>query len=435
MFEKLRGSAEAWHELRTASNLDERSAEVLPLLEAADHHVERVQRPSIPRRDVERDTSARQRLEWRDLPGVFAQRLYMGHVSAGVSDHYSAAAAATDSEQSGEGGAVRDAATGDVDGDAGGDGIETALQCASGRGSETGCETAGPRGFELESQHLGELWREDSGSRHPSLRPPDEASMHTAGYTRLELSLSAELAAVVAEERGQLEQAEQSATVWGWHGSRADGTSDASPVAQLYRRAWQLDSMWAPGVEAVIADRGWSQALWRGLSPEQYAQVTAGRGIAARLHRGGLEQHAIDIAEGSRRATAGVSLSKDPFIAARYGAQSKGHLVCLNAAELLRPGSACDAAEAQVDNQGMALKVSLADGNTALDVQRAHAGTIDLSTAVGGWGQQCYEWPARQSVRSSLRKQTLSGGTEDASRQLLLWSGQRGASSSQIAST
>jgi hypothetical protein len=137
---------------------------------------------------------ARRRLEWRDLPGAFAQRLYMGHVSAGTSDRYSTGAQARDSEHSGEGGT--DEATSDADGDAEGDGVEleAVLQCASGRGSETACETAGPRGFELESQHAGELWQEDSGSRHPSLRPPDEASMHTAGYTHLESSMSAELA-------------------------------------------------------------------------------------------------------------------------------------------------------------------------------------------------------------------------------------------------
>ena len=51
----------------------------------------------------------------------------------------------------------------------------------------------------------------------------------------------------------------------------------------------------------------------------------------AREHRGGVAQHAADIDAGSKTQTAGVSLTKDPYIATRYAAQSKGQVVCVAA--------------------------------------------------------------------------------------------------------
>ena len=92
------------------------------------------------------------------------------------------------------------------------------------------------------------------------------------------------------------------------------------------------------------------RVLWRGEKPEKIADVEQGAGIAAEVHAGTLAQHAADIADGTRRATGGLSLTKDPYIAARYAAQSGGEVVGVRADGLREAGSrvASPALEADV---------------------------------------------------------------------------------------
>ena len=128
--------------------------------------------------------------------------------------------------------------------------------------------------------------------------------------------------------------------------------------------------------------RGWRQALWRGLKPGQYARVAGGFGMEAATHRGGVQQHAIDIDQGSRHQTQGLSLSKDPYVAARYASGSTGELVCVDAARLLLADSTCES-QAVSETFLLSLEVASVAGSTEEDRLRALAGSIDFSTDVG----------------------------------------------------
>ena len=70
------------------------------------------------------------------------------------------------------------------------------------------------------------------------------------------------------------------------------------------------------------------QALYRGLDQGQVCAAEEGKGLAAEQITVGGAQHASDVAEGSRRRTAGLSFSKCPFIACAYAAKSQGRPLC-----------------------------------------------------------------------------------------------------------
>jgi hypothetical protein len=295
---KARGH-EGWEKLRNAPDLEQREGEVLAVLEAADDHVKAVRRPEPRRRDAARDRAANEALKWTPMS---SQRVFLGHVRPGGE-------AAPPPPPSPDG-----------------------LGLGSGPGSEPIDETTGPLGAPDHNQPADERWPPgDERRRIPSLAPPDEATAEDAGEWLVRRS---------SPTRSALDEAANRPTVWGWAGYSTDGKNGGdNPVVRLYRRSFHLESAWTPGSEWANLRRGWQRVLFREL-PRQAARTAVAKGIPARRHQGGVKQHAQDIAEGRRRRSAGLSLTKEPAVAARHAAQAKGVAVCVQATALKDGASA-----------------------------------------------------------------------------------------------
>ena len=120
---------------------------------------------------------------------------------------------------------------------------------------------------------------------------------------------------------------------------------------------------------------GWRAVLFRGVKPQQADAVADGGGIAADRHVGTMRQHAQDVQAGSRKRTAGLSLTKDPFVAARYAASSRGRPLCIDEGALRHPRDAIPSADLRQSIQNA--------GGTPREVEGAGHGTVDLSTEAG----------------------------------------------------
>ena len=92
----------------------------------------------------------------------------------------------------------------------------------------------------------------------------------------------------------------------------------------------------------------------------------------------GFAEHATAVDQGSKRRSAGVSLTKDPYIAARYAASSGGELICVGAEMLVHGESRCsDATGLQLASELSSACAPGGASQTAIDAARG--GSIDLS--------------------------------------------------------
>ena len=263
------------------------------------------------------------------------------------------------------------------------------LQTGSGGGSEM-ISDDGPLGHATKPCHAEEAWpTTDTTGRVPSLAEPDEAAAATPSEWRNRCLRTA--------AREELTRATQTPTAWHWHGDTPPHTTPHAkatehPITRLYARAWHIESGWTPtGSEPAAngAQRTTRRVLWRGVRPNGLT-AAGSEGIPAERHVGGLRQHALDVAEGSRRRTRGLSLTKDPFIAARYAAQSAGGVLCVDT-DVMLSNDRTTHAEA-VTGQGhtqLVREVQLAGGGDDAEMH-AWSGSCDFSTDSGSrlllWG-------------------------------------------------
>jgi DnaJ-domain-containing protein 1/ribonuclease HI len=348
-----------WQSMRRRSSPDDAWVDVV--LAAAEAHKHRVSQPHPPeRRNAAADHAHVDALRWE---AVASQRVFLGHLrgrddcEAGPAP---GAAEELESDEAGDGqaGPATEQATDEAE-------LES-LRPASGAGSEPSDEGTGPRGFHPHAPPAEERWPVAEGRRVPSLAPPDEASAADGAVVLLRTP---------SQLRNSLSGAAEQATVWGWSGRASDGaTGGQHPVVRLYRRAWQLETAWTPGAAVANARNGWQRAIWRGVRRSDLSEL-AQHGLRAHRHTGGVAQHAADIAGGSRHATAGLSLTKDPAIAARYAAQSRGEVVAIAAMALRRRPSA-------VREAGLADELRHA-GADADELLFAEAGSVDFSGGAG----------------------------------------------------
>ena len=204
---------------------------------------------------------------------------------------------------------------------------------ASGAHSEPPTDV-GPKGVDGTDPGDERRWLGQPGRRIPSLSAPD------AAFAAVRDALHARPTAASQIAREQLRRASRSATCWGWDGSDTEKhTCGALAVVRLYRRAWAVETTWAPDGERARRRNGWHRILWRGVRPQEAAAVGRGDGLQATAHDGSIAHHARDVESGSSHKTDGLSMSKDGFIAARYAAQSNGVVLCLRADDLRRTAS------------------------------------------------------------------------------------------------
>ena len=135
----------------------------------------------------------------------------------------------------------------------------------SGPGSEAGDDALVFAGHPTYDGPSEESWRGAPLRRVPSLAPPSEVAALVAGAVQpRDLN---------SEPRVQLAAAEGAATMWGWHGTRGDGAG-RDPVVQLFRRAWHLETSWAPGgVVERLAAAGWARALCPGAASRRISSL------------------------------------------------------------------------------------------------------------------------------------------------------------------
>ena len=164
----------------------------------------------------------------------------------------------------------------------------------------------------------------------PSLSPPDQATADELGHVTLIKRRSG--------ARDQLADAHKESTAWGWSGASGDGIGDrhTNVIVRLMRRAPQLDSQWAPG-RGGLADQegGRVRVLWRGVTPRMASTLKERGSTGDAEITNGFTEHATAVDQGSKQSSAGVSLTKDPFIGARYAASSGGELICVSAEVLV----------------------------------------------------------------------------------------------------
>ena len=187
----LPGGETQWHQLRQAERLDEQQSTILELLEVADRHVDRVQRPRLPRRNAIADDDMRSKMDWADLLG--GQMMYLGHVAQHANPSSTPSAGHDASSFPQHAGPAKASAGHDASAIFAADksdGMESEseddedsdcadeLQDAAGVDSERACESSGPEGFVLPPTHAEEAWPSIEGRRQPSLSPPSEAAMH-----------------------------------------------------------------------------------------------------------------------------------------------------------------------------------------------------------------------------------------------------------------
>ena len=230
------------------------------------------------------------------------------------------------------------------------------LRRLAGGGGEASDEGArASEGTAHRPQREAEVWLEEGGRRMPSLAASSEAEAERAAKRVVVLRLDVERQRLM--QKGLDEAAgEGHDDVWpqGWRRELPAKLAD-DPVVRVLRRAPNAESAWTPGAQG-------RRALFRGLSAAQLDDVRGGGGLQAEQHRGGIAQHARDINSGSRAATRGLSLTKDPYIAARYAAADAngggggGGVVCVDAEAAAASGEghdfSGDAGEAQLREHG-----------------------------------------------------------------------------------
>ena len=92
----------------------------------------------------------------------------------------------------------------------------------------------------------------------------------------------------------------------------------------------------------------------------------------------GFTEHATAVDQGSKQSSAGVSLTKDPFIGARYAASSGGELICVNAEVLVSGDSRCSCATGFQLTTELHAACEHSDADQAV-MDAARGGSIDLS--------------------------------------------------------